>query len=269
MGPTDVLRPLTRQVGVVLAANSGPMTLDGTNSYVLSGNGSGFIVVDPGPGDVRHQAALAAVGPVELILITHRHADHTEGAPALAELTGASVRAFDADQCHAGGRPLTDGEVIDGAGLSVAVVHTPGHTADSVCFLLAADEPSDGPGWRGSVLTGDTILGRGTTVIAHPDGAVAPYLDSLDKLEHLGPRHVLPAHGPELPDLTAVCREYRQHRLMRLDEVRAALATLSNADLTADGLADAVVDVVYPDVDPRIRSAAGASVRAQLAYLRA
>jgi glyoxylase-like metal-dependent hydrolase (beta-lactamase superfamily II) len=233
------------------------MTLDGTNSYLLSADGSAScIVVDPGPSDAGHLAALAAVGPVQLILITHRHHDHTDGALELARLTGAPVRAADPAFCSAG-PPLVDGEIIDAAGIVVTVVATPGHTDDSVCFLL----PDDGP--TGSVLTGDTILGRGTTVIAPPDGSLGAYLTSLNQLAALGPRFVLPAHGSQLPDLAAIAGEYLAHREQRLGQIRSALAVLGQ-----DAGVAAVTDLVYTDIDASVRFAAELSVAAQLDYLR-
>ncbi|BAS17492.1 beta-lactamase-like protein 2 [Arthrobacter sp. Hiyo8] len=147
-----------------LAPNPGPMSLDGTNSYVIAApDAAGVVVVDPGPLDESHLAALAAAGPVELVLITHRHKDHTEASEVFHELTGAPVRAADPAYCH-GGEPLRGGEVIEAGGVEIRVLATPGHTSDSVCFHL----PGDGP--DGSVLTGDTILGRGTTVLDYPDG---------------------------------------------------------------------------------------------------
>jgi glyoxylase-like metal-dependent hydrolase (beta-lactamase superfamily II) len=193
---------------------------------------------------------------VELVLITHRHPDHTEAAARFHELTGAPVRAADPGHCH-GGEQLRGGEVLHAAGVDIRVLATPGHTSDSLCFHL----PADGP--HGSVLTGDTILGRGTTVLDYPDGRLGDYLTSLDLLEALGPATLLPAHGPVLPATDAVCREYRAHRFMRLDQIRAALAGLgADADVTA------VTDAVYPDVDPSVRRAAENSVAAQLDYLR-
>ena len=240
-----------------LAPNPGPMSLDGTNSYIISAPGSGrTAVVDPGPEDEQHLAELAAAGPVDLILITHRHADHTEAAARFHELTGAPVRAALKEHCH-GGEPLQDGEVINAGGTEIRVVATPGHTSDSVCFHL----PSDGP--TGSVLTGDTILGRGTTVLDYPDGRLGDYLASLDKLEALGPATLLPAHGPVLPALDEKCREYRSHRQQRLDQIRAALAQVGK-----DATVAQVTDVVYADVDPSVRWAAETSVAAQLDYLR-
>jgi glyoxylase-like metal-dependent hydrolase (beta-lactamase superfamily II) len=242
----------------VLAPNPGPMSLDGTNSYVLRAPGShSAVVVDPGPLDEAHLQALAEAGDVELILVTHRHADHTEGSALLRELTGAPVRAADPLHCHGGGEPLRDGELIDAAGVEIRVLATPGHTSDSVCFHL----PEDGP--HGSVLTGDTVLGRGTTMLDYPDGKLADYLASLDRLEALGQAAVLPAHGPALPSIEAIARAYRDHRNDRLAQIRAALVRLGSAAGVRE-----VTDAVYTDVGPSVRRAAEMSVAAQLDYLR-
>jgi glyoxylase-like metal-dependent hydrolase (beta-lactamase superfamily II) len=253
-----VLQRSTALTQFLLAPNPGPMSLEGTNSYVLRAPGSpAAVVVDPGPLDEAHLQALAAAGPVDLILVTHHHADHTAGSARLHELTGAPVRAADKAHCHGGGAPLKDGQAILAGGLEVRVVATPGHTSDSVCFHL----PADGP--HGSVLSGDTILGRGTTMLDYPDGTLGDYLASLDKLEALGSAAVLPAHGPTLPSLAGVTRAYRSHRLERLEQVRAALARLG-----AEASAGDVADVVYADVDPSVRRAAETSVSAQVHYLR-
>ena len=250
---TDRSSLLTRRL---LAPNPGPMTLDGTNSYLIGAPGSAsIVVVDPGPLDDRHLAALAAEGPVALVLITHHHHDHSAASERFAQLAGAPVRAFDPAFC-VNGEALRDGEEISAAGTRIRVIATPGHTADSLCFEL----PDDGP--NGSVLTGDTILGRGTTVILHPDGALGPYLRSLATLRALGPATVLPAHGPSLPDLAAACDAYLAHRHRRLDEVRRALA-----ELGPEASVEQVTDRVYADADAAVRFAAEASVRAQLLYL--
>jgi glyoxylase-like metal-dependent hydrolase (beta-lactamase superfamily II) len=242
----------------ILAPNPGPMSLDGTNSYVLRAAGHpGAVVVDPGPLDEAHLQALAGAGPVELVLVTHRHADHTAGSARLHQLTGAPVRAADPAHCHGSGAALLDGEVLSAAGLEVRVVATPGHTSDSVCFQL----PGDGP--YGSVLSGDTILGRGTTMLDYPDGTLGDYLNTLDRLEALGPATVLPAHGPVLPSLADTAQSYRNHPLERLAQIRAALDHLGRDAAVGD-----VTDVVYADVDPSVRRAAETSVAAQLDYLR-
>ncbi|AWB94764.1 MBL fold metallo-hydrolase [Agromyces badenianii] len=271
---------VSRFARLVLAPNAGPMTLGGTNSYVLRAPGAaGVVVVDPGPAVARHLAALASAGPVELVLVSHHHADHTESLAAFHAMTDAPVRAIDPALCL-GGEPLAGGERIRAAGLEIEVIATPGHTADSACFSLPGDAmaaggptgPSDSAGLVGSgsgtgtVLTGDTILGSGTTIIADPDGALGPYLDSLERLRAVGtpgPVGVLPGHGPTLPDLAAICDAYLAHRAERLEQVRAALRTLG-----ADASPEAVTDLVYADTHSSVRGAAEASVRAQLAYLR-
>ena len=271
-GLSGSIRRLTEHAAVLLAPNAGPMTLDGTNSYLLSGRPSAgasnagsplsasarlpAIVVDPGPDDPAHLAGLAEAGRVELILITHRHHDHTAGAQALAELTGAPVRAADPEHCI-DAEPLRDGEIVSAAGVSLTVQATPGHTTDSVCFLLAGDGPT------GSILTGDTILGRGTTVIAHPDGRLGSYLDSLRLLAGLGNPLVLPGHGPVVPDLAAVAGQYLAHREQRLAAVREAVRVIGD-----DASVEAVTDAVYTDIDSSVRPAAERSVAAQLDYLR-
>lgn len=258
MAPTTgIVRGVAAGVSVLLADNPGPMTLDGTNSYLLAGSG-GLVVVDPGPDDEHHLRALADEGDVQLILITHRHADHTAGAARFAAMTGAPVRALDPEHCE-GGEPLVDGELLDFGGLRIRVLATPGHTSDSVSFHLLDDRAGGGPG---AVLTGDTVLGRGTTVIAHPDGELGSYLGSLRLLADLGPALVLPAHGPELPDLATVCGAYLDHRLQRLDSVRAAQLVLGAGATVAT-----VTDLVYAGLDPKVRAAAELSVAAQLDYL--
>ncbi|MDT7740031.1 MAG: hypothetical protein QOK09_3400, partial [Mycobacterium sp.] len=147
---------------------------------------------------------------------------------------------------------LTDGEVIDVAGVRIAVWATPGHTADSLSFVL--DD---------AVLTADTVLGRGTTVIDNEDGSLADYLESLQRLRGLGRRTVLPGHGPDLANLEAVASEYLAHREQRLQQVRSALRTLGD-----DATARQVVEHVYVDVDEELWGAAEWSVQAQLDYLR-
>ncbi len=253
------LRRTSDLTKVRLAPNPGPMTLDGTNSYVIAAAlTNSVVVVDPGPLDRQHLAELAGGCRVELVLITHHHPDHTEASEEFHRMTGAPVRALDPAFC-VGGDPLVDGEVIEAAGVRITVVATPGHTEDSVSFYL----PEDGP--RGSVLTGDTILGRGTTIIAYPDGRLSPYLESLAVLAALGPATVLPAHGPVLPDLVQVCNHYRDHRLQRLDQIRMAVSTLVESGEPIS--VRLVTDAVYTDIDSSVRLAAEKSVQAQLHYL--
>lgn len=248
------LRQVTPTASVVLADNPGKMTLDGTNTWILRAPGSeDCVVVDPGPKDKAHLDAVAASGNVVLTLVTHRHGDHTDGVKSFFKRTGAPTRARTEQFLRGDGSEFVDGEVIEAAGLKITVLFTPGHTADSVSFVL--DD---------AVLTGDTILGRGTTVLDPKDGTLGDYLESMDKLESAGAgRIALPGHGPELPDAADISRFYRTHRLQRLDQVRAALDELGPKAKPMQ-----VVKHVYSDVDKKLWPAARMSVKTQLAYLR-
>jgi glyoxylase-like metal-dependent hydrolase (beta-lactamase superfamily II) len=238
----------------LLAPNPGPMTLDGTNTWVLREPGDDrCVVVDPGPLDDGHLRRIAEHGPVAAILLTHGHFDHAEGAPRLHELTGAPVVARDPSLC-VDADPLQDDDRRDVAGVEWLTVLTPGHSSDSVCLLLRGDR---------ALLTGDTVLGRGTTVVAHPDGRLADYLDSLRRLRDLAQTDLdllLPGHGPVLDAPLSVLDYYLAHRDERLAQVRAAVE--GGARTASD-----VVQVVYADVDPVLWPAAEKSVRAQLDYL--
>ncbi len=249
----------TDRARCVLAPNPSPMTLDGTNTWVIGEPGTdAAVVVDPGPADEKHVQRVARQVAdrerrVALILLTHGHHDHSGGARRLAELTSAAVRALDPAQ-RLGGEGLADGDVVTAGGCELRVVASPGHSADSLCFLLPAD---------GALLTGDTVLGRGTAVIAH-DGDLGDYLRSLDALRGLassGPvSALLPGHGPLLTDPAAVLDFYIAHRAERLAEVRAALDV-------GDRTVRQLVARVYAGVDPAVVHFAAWSVRAQLAYL--
>jgi glyoxylase-like metal-dependent hydrolase (beta-lactamase superfamily II) len=248
-----LLRPVTESAAVLLADNPGLMTLEGTNTWVLKAPRSDeLVLVDPGPDDDDHISRLAGVGTIALVLISHRHTDHTGGIDKLVERTGATVRAARSEYLRGDGVELADGEVIDAAGLRITVLATPGHTADSLSFVL--DD---------AVLTADTVLGRGTTVIDPEDGSLGEYLESLQRLRGLGNRAVLPAHGPDLDDLVSVTSMYLAHRQERLDQVRDALRVLGE-----DATARQIVEHVYTDVDEKLWGAAEWSVQAQLDYLR-
>ena len=243
----------------VLAPNPSPMTLDGTNTWVLAEPGARTcVVLDPGPDDPDHLRRIVETAEqremrVGLILLTHGHPDHAEGARTFAALANAPVRALDPVH-QLGAEGLSGGEVIECDGLELRVIETPGHTSDCVTFALPAD---------GAMLTGDTVLGRGTSVIAWPDGRLGAYLLSLVRLRDLAERSeaalLLPGHGPTLLDPARVLAEYLDHRGQRLDQVRDAIRT----GITS---APAIVDALY-DIPDALKGPAELSVRAQLEYL--
>ncbi|GAA4056481.1 MBL fold metallo-hydrolase [Nonomuraea soli] len=238
----------------LLAPNPGMMTLDGTNTWVIGGEQC--IVVDPGPDDEAHLLRVRDhLGDrnVTQILLTHGHVDHSGGARRFAELVKAPVRALDPAH-RLGEEGLRDGDVVTVAGVELHVYGTPGHSFDSLCFWLAQDR---------AMLTGDTVLGRGTTVIAQ-DGGLGDYLRSLDRLraaaEELEAMALLPGHGPVLPDPLKALDGYIAHRRERLDQIRKAQAAGART-------ASEVVAIVYADVDRALWPVAEVSVRAQLDYL--
>ncbi len=248
----------------VLAPNPSLMTLDGTNTWLVAEPGSATAaVIDPGPDDEEHlrrvtELARAAGQQITRILLTHGHDDHCAGAARLARQTGAPVLA--ADPAHRlGDEGLRPEAVVEAGGCELRVIGTPGHTADSVCLHLIADA---------ALFTGDTVLGRGTTVIAE-DGSLADYLGSLDKLRELaggdasgkdGLRTLLPGHGRLLADPAGTLDFYRAHRAERLAEIRAAIAA-------GDTTVEQIVARVYAAVDRALWPSAAWSVRAQLDYL--
>jgi glyoxylase-like metal-dependent hydrolase (beta-lactamase superfamily II) len=245
----------------VLAPNPSPMTLDGTNTWIVAEPDSELaVVIDPGPLDETHLSEVVATAEaagrrVGLTLLTHGHADHAASAVRFAELTGTAVRALD-PRLRLGDEGLAAGDVITTGGLELRVVATPGHTGDSLSFHLPADA---------AVLTGDTVLGRGTTMVAHPDGRLGDYLDSLRRLRAMtasdGVETVLPGHGPVLADARGALEYYLAHRAARLAQVETAFER-------GHSTASQVVEHVYADVDRALWPAAELSVRAQLDYLR-
>ena len=247
-------------VRLIRAPNPGPMTLDGTNTWVIADQAAGALVVDPGPAIVDHiEAILAACGPrLVTIVLTHRHLDHSEAAAALAERAGCGVRAAD-PQFRLGPDGLDGGDLLRLGALSLEVIETPGHTSDSRSLILS------GPDGIDRLITGDMVLGRGTTVITYPDGDLAAYFESLDLLERMvrtrEVARLLPGHGPIVTEPLSWLSFYRRHRHERLDQVRAALAA-------GDRTASEIVARVYADVDRSVWPAAEQSVRAQLDYLR-
>jgi glyoxylase-like metal-dependent hydrolase (beta-lactamase superfamily II) len=238
---------------LVLAPNPSFMTLEGTNTYLLGAPGSGeVVVVDPGPDDLDHRAAVEAAADerdaeIVAVVLTHHHADHAEAA-GWAAAWGVPLHAFTPRLIRAEAGPLRDGDVLAAAGVAIEAVHTPGHSSDHLCLRLA-----DGD----AVLTGDHVLGRGTTIVAWPDGDMTAYLASLERLAALSAGALYPGHGPVVRDAAGKVAEYLEHRRAREAEVVAAVRA-------GDGTPAEVVARVYADVDPVLHPAAERSVRAHL-----
>ncbi|GAA4742050.1 MBL fold metallo-hydrolase [Gordonia alkaliphila] len=257
------VRPVTDFASVLLRDNPGLMELDGTNTWILRAPDSPTaVVVDPGPPrSGKHVRAVADVaGEVELTLITHRHFDHTGAIKRMRKETGSVHRAHSDEFSHGAPR-LTDREVIEAAGLKITAMHTPGHTADSMSFLVE---------WEGqrAVITGDTILGHGTTVLDPQDGGLGDYFHSLNRLiVDASDAVLLPGHGPDHAELGPVARFYKSHREERLNQIRQALDDLRMTPQEAKPMK--VVRKVYSDVDRKLWPAAKMSVKTQLEYLRA
>lgn len=238
---------------VVLAPNPGPMTLDGTNTYLLGAAlGGAVIVVDPGPDDAAHRAAVDAAlaehdAQVAAVVLTHHHVDHAEAA-GWAAAWGAPLRAFSPALVPGDALPLRDGETVGAAGVTLEAVHTPGHASDHLCLRVHE---------TGVVLTGDHVLGRGTTVVSWPDGDMRAYVDSLERLRGMPATALYPGHGPALDQPARVLDEYLAHRRERERQVLDALRA-------GDETPAAIVRRVYADVDPVLHPAAERSVRAHL-----
>ena len=248
---------LEPQVTRVLAPNPSAMTLDGTNTYLVGEPGSGEVaIVDPGPDDARHLAAVeealrARDARCVAVLVTHHHGDHAEAAEPWGTRFGATVAAADRRVVGPHGRLLEAGERLRVAGVAMDVVPTPGHTADHLAFRL----PS------GAVLVGDHVLGRGTSVVTYPEGDVVAYLESLRRVHGLGPSALYCGHGPELTeDPTAVLDFYLAHRAWREEQLLTALAD-------GAGTVEEMVAVVYAAVPRDLWPAAAQSTRATLAKL--
>lgn len=231
----------------VLAPNPGPYTGPGTNTWVV-GDGPARVVIDPGPDDQAHLASVTrALGGAALgvVLVTHSHADHLAGAERLASAHGSRVLRHP---------ELADRDVVRVGGLNLTALHTPGHAPDHLVFWLAEDKV---------LFTGDLILGRGSSMITYPEGDLAAYLRSLDRLAELQPRMLFPGHWDPVIDAAAKIVEYREHRLAR---ERQLLAELRRGPGTAEELTQRVYAAEVGDSKVLMR-AAEMTLRAHLRKL--
>ena len=262
--PTGHCEPLEPLVRRVLAPNGSPFTYTGTQTYLVGG-ADGLAVIDPGPDLPEHLAALeAAIGGTALLAIccTHTHRDHSPAAAPLASRTGAPIvgcaplalasdepRAdvpFDTAYCP--DRVLADGEAIAGPGWTLTALATPGHTSNHLCFALEES---------GALFTGDHVMGWSTTVVAPPDGDMAAYMASLDKLHARNDRIYYPAHGPAVTRPRQLVRGMIGHRRQRERQILKLLDTRAH-------LISELVPQMYKGVDERLWPAAGQSVKAHL-----
>jgi len=256
MPATVTLEPLLTRV---LAPNPSGMTLDGTNTYLVGEPGSGqAVLVDPGPDDASHLdrvcSALAdRAARCVAILVTHRHWDHAEAALPWAGKFDVRVAAADPAVAGPSGQVLQVGETLRLAGTTIDVVPTPGHCDDHLAFRIES----------GAVLVGDHVLGRGTSVVTHPDGDLVAYLASLRRVYDLGPSALYPGHGPELSeDPMAVLEFYFAHRGFREKQILLLLSAAGRS-------VSALVEVIYAAVPRALWPAAEQSTRAALAKLEA
>jgi len=228
----------------VVAPNPGPYTGPGTNTWIVDA-GAVVVVIDPGPDDDSHLAALnkrLAGRTVGVVLVTHSHPDHLPLAERFAAPHHASVRRHPA---------LRDGDVVRAGNLNLTALYTPGHSADHLCFSIGED---------GAIFTGDLILGQGSSMVTYPEGDVAAYLRSLDKLAALRPRLLFPGHWDPVTDAMGKIEEYRRHRLEREAQVLAEVrrGPGSPAELTRR---------VYGELDEKLMVAAEMTLRAHLRKL--
>lgn len=251
------------------ARNPSPFTFHGTNSYLVGGDGA-LAVIDPGPEDPSHlESLLKAVGgrPVSHIFVTHTHRDHSPLAGRLAEMTGAKIAAADShraaltqaapetNRLDAGAdrdfRPdirLADDMLVEGEGWTIRAVHTPGHAANHCVFALEGTK---------TAFSGDHVMAWSTTVVAPPDGSMADYMASLDRLIERDDHLLLPGHGGPVTQPRQFLRGLKTHRKMR---ERAILERLAAGDRTIPE----IVRTIYRDTDPRLHGAAALSVLAHL-----
>ncbi|QXC60075.1 MBL fold metallo-hydrolase [Aquihabitans sp. G128] len=252
----DVPVALTKLVRRILCGNPSKMTGPGTNTYLIGIDE--VAVIDPGPDDADHLDAIAAAGSGQIrwILCTHTHPDHSPGAAGLKARTGAEVLAFADTDGLVCDRHLVDGDTVEGTEFTLRAVHTPGHASNHLCFLLERDR---------LLFTGDHVMDASTVVISPPDGDMAQYLASIERLQAWTPRLkvLAPAHGHLIDDPAAKLAEYHAHRLAREAQV---LTVLAGHGAAGAGTA-ALVEEIYAEVAEELHPVARKSVWAHLRKL--
>jgi glyoxylase-like metal-dependent hydrolase (beta-lactamase superfamily II) len=248
--------PVMPGISRIVAANPGPMTYHGTNTYLID-TAEGLVVLDPGPEDhPEHvEAILRATGAeVALILVSHTHHDHVGAVPALQEATGAPTVGFrlSGSESFEPDIKLADGDMIAG----MLSIHTPGHASDHLCFALPA---SDG---TAVLFSADHVMSWSTSVVSPPGGDMVAYFASLRRLLDRTDDVFLPGHGPSLPEPRELVREMLTHRMAREQAIEAALAGGAAGTY-------ALMDALYSAVHPRLRRAAERNVLAHLLKLEA
>jgi glyoxylase-like metal-dependent hydrolase (beta-lactamase superfamily II) len=250
-GVASALSPLVRRI---VAPNPSMMTGPGTNTYLVGIDE--IVVVDPGPDIESHLDAIAGCGGdrIRWIVCTHTHEDHSPGVAGLKERTGAEVLAFDARDGLVIDRAIGDGDVIEATEFVLRAVHTPGHASNHLCFLLEQER---------MLFSGDHIMEGSTVVIAPPDGDMAAYLRSLDRLTALRPRlrSIAPGHGHLIEKPAAKIEEYVTHRLAREAQILDALERAGTTTI------ESLVKEIYADVPEELHVMAGFSVWAHLRKL--
>jgi glyoxylase-like metal-dependent hydrolase (beta-lactamase superfamily II) len=269
-GRADPVSPLIQRV---IANNPGPFTFTGTGSYIVGRPqpGAGVAVIDPGPLDDAHLAALlAAVAGrrVSHVLVTHTHRDHAPLARPFAEAVGAPVLAArppartihastaldeDDDESFAPDVVLADGEIIEGDGWTMEALATPGHASNHLAFVLREEN---------ALFSGDHVMGWSTTVVAPPDGDMAAYMASLDRVIARGFSALWPTHGAPVTEPGPFLAAYRAHRLAREAQI---VERLRAGDLRISEM----VPTLYAAVDSQLWPAASLSVWAHLIALEA
>lgn len=262
--------PVSPGIVRLVAQNPSPLTFKGTNTYLVGM--TELSVIDPGPADKDHLAAIlkAARGrPIRQIFVTHAHRDHVDGAAALKSETGARVHGFGRGAFEPVGPDtnpqgsefidyvfepdvaLGDGDIAEGPEWRLQALHTPGHAPDHLCFALLG---------RSILFSGDHVMAWNTTLVAPPEGAMADYIASLERLLSRGESVYLPGHGGRLDEPQRTVKAYLLHRRWREDSILEAIRG-------GVGTIHSIVPVVYPTIDGRLASAAALSVQAHVEHL--